>query len=170
MHENTSSCLSWGLFFSPPALFSEMHVFFSLLGCLQLFYHWQAGMALRRYQIGPQCINQGNWRSWVKRPGHFSLIKANTKANTQVWGCWSVCMWFLSAKRQKDIDKRLFFLITTRLILNYQFNSKIILPVYWKYSCCICPDSASRLGCTSSDSSLIETPFFLDRCVGYGAF
>lgn len=134
MHENTSSCLSWGLFFSPPALFSEMHVFFSLLGCLQLFYHWQAGMALRRYQIGPQCINQGNWRSWVKRPGHFPLIKANAKANTQIWGCRSISMWFFSAKRKKILTFKIFFFQTTiRLILNYQFHSVRIFQVYWKY-------------------------------------
>lgn len=106
--------LAWAdaCFSSPPALLSKMHVFFSLLGCLQLFYHWQAGMALRRYQIEPQCINQGNWRSRVRRQGQASLINANAKANTQVWRCLPICMWFSasSAEREKKgVDIRLFY-------------------------------------------------------------
>lgn len=73
--------LAWvdACFSSPPALPSKMHVFFSLPACLQLFYHWQAGMALKRYQIEPQCIKR---RAWVKRQGHAFLINANAKANT----------------------------------------------------------------------------------------
>lgn len=83
-------------FSSPPARPSKMHVFFSLLGCLQLFYHWQAGMALRRYQMEPECINQGSWGPWVKRQGQGLLINANAKANTRSAGfvcsyAWDPC-------------------------------------------------------------------------------
>lgn len=88
--------LAWvdACFSSPPAFLSTMHVFFSLLGCLQLFYHWQAGLVLRRYQIRPQCINRGNQRSWVKRQTQSSLINANAKPNTSSFpGCLSTRMW-----------------------------------------------------------------------------
>lgn len=125
--------LAWveACFSSPPALFSKMHVFFSLLGCLQLFYHWQAGMALRRYQIRPQHIIHGNWWSWVKRLGQAFVINANAKANTEAQDCLSICIWFssTSAKRKKkDVDVRLFMDIWQTVLFK-------ISPVYWDILC-----------------------------------
>lgn len=121
--------LAWAdaCFSSPPALLSEMHVFFSLLGCLQLFYHWQAGMALRRYQIEPQRINQGNWRSRVRRQGQAFLINANAKSGLV---CPYACDFRRSsAERKKEgVDIRLFFFPGI-----WQTNRSFfrIFPVYW---------------------------------------
>lgn len=125
--------LAWvdACFSSPPALLSKMHVFFSLLGCLQLFYHWQAGMALRRYQIEPQCINQGDQRSRVKRHGQAFPINANAKANTWISGCLSICKWFLPSsveKKKRGVDIRFFLWAFGRLTI-YIFSK--IFPVYW---------------------------------------
>lgn len=90
--------LAWvdACFSSPLAFLSMIHVFFSLLGCLQLFYHWQAGLLLRRYQIKPQCINQWNQRSWVKRQSQGFLIKPNAECNTarSFLGCLCTRVWF----------------------------------------------------------------------------
>lgn len=75
--------LAWvdACFSSPLAPLSSMHVFFSLLGCFQLFYHWQVEVVLRRYQIKPQCINQRKERLWVKKQGRgfFSCWKPKAK-------------------------------------------------------------------------------------------